>query len=150
MPEMQTGERHLMVLCQSCRSWNRIRTSRVRNRPKCGKCGTVIPLDRPLAITDESFDRTIAQSEVPVLVDFYADWCGPCRQMSPFIDALASEQLGRALIAKLDTDRNQRTMQQFGVRGIPTVIVFNQGREVARNTGGVGARELQALLARAL
>ncbi|MDQ6886241.1 MAG: thioredoxin [Gemmatimonadota bacterium] len=108
-----------------------------------------IALDRPLPITDESFDRTISQSEVPVLVDFYADWCGPCRQMSPVIDALAADQQGRALIAKLDTDRNQRTMERFGVRGIPTVIVFSGGREVARRTGAVGARELQLLLARA-
>jgi thioredoxin len=84
-----------------------------------------------------------------VLVDFYADWCGPCKMMAPFVDELAREKQGAALIAKLDTDRAQRTAQQFDIRGIPTTIVFKGGKEVARQSGAMPKPGLEALLARA-
>jgi len=106
-------------------------------------------LDRPLHLDDDTFARTIAETEVPVLVDFYADWCGPCKMMAPHIDALAREKQGVALITKLDTDRAQRTAGGFNIRGIPTTIVFKNGKEVARQTGAVPKQALEALLAKA-
>ena len=106
-------------------------------------------LDRPIHLDDETFARTIAETEVPVLVDFYADWCGPCKMMAPFVDELAREKQGVALVAKLDTDRAQRTAGGFNIRGIPTSIVFKDGKEVARQTGAVPKKGLEALLARA-
>jgi thioredoxin 2 len=106
-------------------------------------------LDRPIKLDDESFSRTIAETDVPVLVDFYADWCGPCKMMAPFVDELARETQGRALVAKLDTDRAQRTAGGFNIRGIPTTIVFKDGKEVARQTGAIPKAALTQLLARA-
>jgi thioredoxin 2 len=138
----------LTVRCQFCQAWNRIDAARAADRPKCGKCSTPILLDRPLLLTDETFDRTIAESDLPVLVDFYADWCGPCKMMAPSIDELAREQIGSALIAKVDTDHNRRVGGGFNIRGIPTTIVFRNGKEAARHTGAVPKAALLELLTR--
>lgn len=137
----------LTIRCASCGKWNRIRADRAGNGPKCGSCGTAIPLDHPIHLDDESFDRVIAETDVPVLVDFYADWCGPCKMMAPSVDTLARESVGRALVAKLDTDAAQRTAARFQIRGIPTLIVFDHGREVKRETGAVPLSALRAMLA---
>ncbi len=93
--QTETTARHMTVRCQFCETWNRIDAARAPDRPKCGKCGKPILLDRPIALSDETFARTIAESDVPVLVDFYADWCGPCKMMAPFIDEIARERQGK-------------------------------------------------------
>ena len=139
----------LTVRCQFCQSWNRIAAGRVADKPKCGKCGRPTLLDRPLLLDDETFSRSINGSDIPVVVDFYADWCGPCKMMAPFVDQLAVEYRGRALVAKLNTDLSQRTAGSFGIRGIPTTIVFRDGREVARESGALPLAGLKQLLARA-
>src|SRR5690349_6452944 len=144
-----TTARHITIRCQFCETWNRIDASRAADRPKCGKCGKPMLLDRPMKLDDDTFARTIAESEIPVLVDFYADWCGPCKVMAPSVDELARERQGTALIAKLDTDRAQRTASGFNIRGIPTVIVFKDGKEAARQTGAVPKKMLEELLTRA-
>jgi thioredoxin 2 len=141
------GSKRLTLRCQFCETWNRVDAAKAENRPKCGKCGRPILLDRPFPLTDETFRRTIESAELPVLVDFYADWCGPCKMMAPDVDALAREQQGKALIAKLDTDRNQQTAGAFQIRGIPTVIVFRDGKEVERQSGAVKKAVLEAMLA---
>jgi thioredoxin 2 len=139
----------ITVRCQFCHTWNRVRAGKVSDRPKCGECGRPILLDRPWPLSEDDFARTIAESDVPILVDFYADWCGPCKMMAPAVDALAAKEEGRALIAKLDTDRAPRTAERFGIRGIPTTIVFRGGAEAARTTGAVPLPALEQLLARA-
>ena len=106
-------------------------------------------LDRPIHLDDDTFARTIAESDVPVLVDFYADWCGPCKMMAPSIDEIARDKQGALLVAKLDTDRAQHTAGGFNIMGIPTLIVFKGGKEAARQTGAVPKRGLEELLARA-
>jgi thioredoxin 2 len=136
----------LTVRCQFCGTWNRVRADRVADRPKCGQCAKPMLLDRPIRLDDESFDRTVRGSDLPVVVDFYADWCGPCKVMAPAVDQLAATYQGRAVIAKLDTDRAQRTAAGFQIRGIPTVIVFRGGREVARQTGAVPYGGLEKML----
>jgi thioredoxin 2 len=143
---MPDEARRITVRCPFCETWNRIDASRAADRPKCGQCARPLLIDRPVVLDDESFARTIADSELPVLVDFYADWCGPCKIMAPSVDQLAAKWQGRALVAKLNTDRAPRTMQQFNVRGIPTTIVFRAGRESNRITGAVPYPQLEALL----
>jgi thioredoxin 2 len=144
--ETSAATKHLTLRCQFCETWNRIDAARAADRPKCGKCGKPMLLDRPFPLNDESFTRTIEAAEVPVLVDFYADWCGPCKMMAPAVDELAASYQGRALVAKLDTDRAQRTASSFNIRGVPTTIVFKGGREVARQTGAVPKPMLQKML----
>lgn len=144
---MQTVDSRTITLrCQFCLSWNRLDAARAADRPKCGKCAKPILLDRPVLLDDESFDRTIAGSAVPVLVDFYADWCGPCKMMAPAVDSLASRMQGRALVAKLDTDRSPVTAQRFQIRGIPTVIVFEKGKPVRQQSGAMQEQALAGML----
>jgi thioredoxin 2 len=141
--------RKATVSCQFCQKLNRVNLERGQDRPRCGQCGKPIPMDRPIHVSDHDLDRVLAEADVPVLVDFYADWCQPCKIMAPLLDELASGHAGRALIAKLDTDRNPAMAQRFQIRGIPTLIVFYRGREVAREVGAVPRQRLQALLERA-
>jgi thioredoxin 2 len=146
-PDTQKAQaaHHITVRCQFCETWNRVVAERASDRPKCGKCGKPMLIDRPIALNDETFARTIAESDIPVLVDFYADWCGPCKIMAPSVDQIASENQGRLLVAKLDTDRSPRTAQSFDIRGIPTVIVFEGGTEARRSTGAVPLPALRKL-----
>jgi thioredoxin 2 len=137
------------VGCPFCGTLNRVDLGRVGDRPKCGSCGKPMLLDRPVRVTDQDLDRVVSGTEVPVLVDFYADWCGPCKVMAPVLDAVAREMAGRALVAKLDTDRNPQAAARFAIRGIPTLVVFRDGREVAREVGAVPKPRLEALVAQA-
>ncbi len=136
----------LTVACQFCETLNRIAVDRVADGPKCGSCGRPILLDRPLHVSDTTFQQVIRDTEIPVLVDFYADWCGPCKMMAPLLDDVAHERMGQLLVLKLDTDRNPVTQQAFGVRSIPTTILFRGGKEAARQTGAVPRAELDALI----
>jgi len=144
-----TSIRAITVRCQFCDAWNRIDSEKVGDGPKCGKCAKPILLERPITLTDETFGRTVNESDVPVFVDFYADWCGPCRMMAPAVDALAAHVQGKALIAKLNTDHSARTAGGFNIRGIPTVIVFQHGKEVVRQSGAMPLEGLKHLLGRA-
>jgi thioredoxin 2 len=146
-PEASPSEavHRITVRCQFCATWNRVLAERASDRPKCGKCGKPMLFDRPISLNDETFARTISESDVPVVVDFYADWCGPCKVMAPAVDQLAGENQGKLLVAKLDTDRSPKTAQSFDIRGIPTVIVFRGGTESRRSSGAMPLRALQQL-----
>jgi thioredoxin 2 len=148
--ETTVQTKKLTLRCQFCETWNRIDAARAADRPKCGKCSTPMLLDRPIKLDDETFQRTIAESEIPVVVDFYADWCGPCKMMAPFVDELAAKYVGRALVAKLDTDRAQQAAAPFGIRGIPTTIVFKDGKVVVQKAGAMPLGGLEQLLGQAL
>jgi thioredoxin 2 len=141
------GSRKASVACPFCATLNRVDLARLAARPKCGACGRPILLDRPLVVTDATFARVIADAEVPLLVDFYADWCGPCKIIAPILDEIARARAGALLVLKLDTDRNPATATRFGVQGIPTLIAFTHGREVSRRTGAVPRPEIETLLA---
>jgi len=119
--------------------------ARLSAGPKCAQCGRPIRLDRPLKVTDSGFQQTITGASVPVLVDFYADWCGPCRVMAPTLDEFAQQRAGHVLVLKLDTDANQATASRFGIRGIPTVIAFQDGKERGRHVGVADTRVLEQL-----
>ncbi|MFL5562920.1 MAG: thioredoxin [Gemmatimonadaceae bacterium] len=143
-------DRKVTVRCQFCLTWNRLDATRIADKPKCGKCAKPILLDRPLKLDSETFARTVAESQIPVFVDFYADWCGPCKMMAPAVDALAAKYTGKAIVAKLDTDRAPAISQQFGIRGIPTSIVFSGGKEAARASGALPLAQLEGMLTAAV
>src|SRR6266516_688110 len=134
------------VACPFCATLNRVDLGRLADRPKCGKCGRPILLDRPVAVTDATVDAVLGGTEVPVVMDCYAEGCGPCKIMAPILDEFAHDRQGEVLVIKLDTDRNQATARRFDIRAIPTLIVFRQGREAARRTGVIPRRELDALV----
>lgn len=121
--------------CGFCRTLNEVDLARAAQRPKCGDCGRPMLLDRPVKVQEEDFDRTVLGAGAPVLVDFYADWCGPCKLVAPLMDDLAQAHTGRLLVVKVDTDHAQGVAQRYGVRGIPTLILFRNGAEAGRSVG---------------
>jgi thioredoxin 2 len=146
MTRPASAARHITVSCPFCGRRNRIDADRVADRPRCGECRRPLLVDRPVKLTGDDFDAVLEGTDVPVLVDFYADWCGPCKVMAPLLDELAADRAGALLVAKLDTDREPAISARFGIRGIPTLIVFRDGREAARSTGAIGVRELADLV----
>lgn len=143
-----TTQTKATVPCASCGKLNRVDLARAQDRPRCGACRSAIALDRPIPLSDATFDSVVAGSGVPVLVDFYADWCGPCKMMAPVLDEFARERTGRVLVAKIDTDRNPAVSQRFRIASIPTLVVFRGGREAAREMGALPKPRLAALVDR--
>jgi thioredoxin 2 len=133
--------------CPFCLKLNRVDVARADDRPKCGECGRPFLLDRPVKISGDDLERIVTESEVPVLVDFYADWCGPCKVMAPVLDEFASDHRGEMLVGKLDTDSAPAVSAKYGIRGIPTLILFNGGRELARQSGAMPRAGLDELVA---
>ncbi|HLQ58551.1 MAG TPA: thioredoxin [Gemmatimonadales bacterium] len=141
-----TDRQTATVACPFCETLNRVDLTRLEQHPQCGKCGKPILLDRPIAVSDANFAQVTTDTTVPVVVDFYADWCGPCKIMAPLLDEVARRRAGQMLVVKLDTDRNPVTGQRFGIRGIPTLIAFRGGKEVGRRVGAVPPAELEDFL----
>ncbi|HXE57291.1 MAG TPA: thioredoxin [Gemmatimonadales bacterium] len=146
MPESTAAAKPVTVRCLFCETLNRVDLTRLANRPKCAQCGRPIRLDVPVKATESDFDRTVQTAAVPVLADFYADWCAPCRMMAPTVDSLAHDRAGEILVLKVDTDANPQLAQRFGIRGIPTVISFRDGKEHRRHVGAADRETLDRLL----
>jgi len=121
--------------CPFCLSLNAVDLGKSAARPKCGDCAKPLLLDRPIKVAGEDFDRTVLGSEAPVMVDFYADWCAPCKYVAPLMDELANTHQGTLLVVKVDTDQAPDLSQKFAIRSIPTVILFKDGEEVGRSVG---------------
>jgi thioredoxin 2 len=119
---------------------------RAVDRPVCGDCSRPFLLDRPVKIGGDDLERLVSEAGVPVLVDFYADWCAPCKIMAPVLDELAADHVGKLLVAKLDTDASPQVSAAHGIRGIPTLILYRSGAEVARQTGAVPRSTLDQML----
>ena len=143
--------------CGRCGARNRVDERAAGGRvPVCGKCGAALDLSgarhadysKPFAVTDATFAREVLQAgDVPVLVDFWAAWCGPCRMIAPVLDALAAESRGRYRIMKLNVDENKQTAAQFRIQGIPTLLIFKDGQLVDQLVGVVPRQEIAARLA---
>lgn len=132
--------------CPACDTLNRTDLGRLARRPTCGSCRTPLELTHPVAVTEQTFDAVLRGSEVPVLVDFYADWCGPCRIVAPVVDAVAEARAGSVLVLKVDTDKSPGISERLGIRGIPTLIVFRNGKETGRHVGVAQRAQVDALL----
>jgi len=141
------GGELLHVPCAACLGINRVAPARLADRPICGRCKVPLFDSHPAALDDASFDRFVERSDLPVVVDFWAAWCGPCRMMAPQFEAAARASQGRAIFAKVDTDRAQAVAGRFGIRSIPTLIVFRGGRELARQAGAMSERQILGWLA---
>lgn len=106
--------------------------------------------EKVMAFTDSNFDREVLQSDIPVLVDFWATWCAPCKAIAPLVDAIADEYAGKVKVGKVNVDENQATPSKYGVRGIPTIILFKGGAQVDQVVGAVPKSQIEALIAKAL
>lgn len=139
--------RTLTLRCAFCLTLNKLDMDRAVDRPKCGQCGRPFLLDRPVRIGADDLTRLVGESRVPVLVDFYADWCAPCKAMAPVLDELAADRVGQLLVAKLNTDAHPEVAANLGIGGIPTLILFRDGQEAARQTGAVPRSAIESMLA---
>jgi thioredoxin 2 len=152
MAQLELDDRGLVVSCVACGQKNRLPYDRLSAPARCGTCktelsGTSTPLE--VESTDD-FDRLITRANIPVVVDYWAPWCGPCRMVAPELAKVAARANGRFVVVKVNTDALNDLGQRFGIRSIPTMAVFKGGREVTRTTGARPAADIEAFVAQAL
>jgi thioredoxin 2 len=134
------------IVCPHCDGVNRVPAGKPMAAAKCGVCHKPLFTGHAVPVTADRFDKHISRDDIPVVVDFWAEWCGPCKAMAPFYERVAGELEPALRFLKLDTDRAPELSARYGIRGIPTTIVFRGGREAARRTGAMDATTLRSWL----
>jgi len=133
----------MQIVCPHCSTGNRVESNRLGDRPKCGKCQHPLFAATPVELSGANFEKNISSNAIPVVVDFWASWCGPCKMMAPIFHQAAAQLEPRFRLAKVNTESEPGIAQQFGIQSIPTTVIFKNGKEIARR---VGAMDLATLL----
>ena len=134
----------MLIACSHCGAANRVPDARLADDPVCGRCARAVLDGAPVTLTDASFERYVARTELPVVVDVWATWCAPCKMMAPQFDLAARQLKGRAVLAKLDSDANPQTAARFAIRSIPTLLMLRGGNEIKRLSGAMQAPQIVA------
>ncbi len=140
----------MLYTCPSCAAINRIPADKQNQQGQCGKCKQALFNSQPIELNDADFQRFIDKNELPVLVDFWAEWCGPCKMMTPIFKEVCGDMQHQLRFAKIDTEKAQLVSQRYAIRSIPTLILFKGGKEVDRLAGALPAPQLKQWIATAL
>jgi thioredoxin 2 len=141
----------VVVACTGCNAKNRVPVARIKDHPKCGRCGNLLSMEnlgKPVIVSDATFQHEVMASDLPVLVDCWAPWCGPCRAVGPIMDALAQKYQGRLKVAKLNLDENPATGSRFAISSVPTMLLVKNGKIVDTLVGALPKEQMEAALAK--